>query len=116
MPATTNRCYPPGGAATTSTFVSPQGAQAAGLQSPANPPGIVSYAAGANGSVDAQFPDVTGLQALGWLCPDSLVGSGITANRLGASGCKGKFFLDTTLGAFIWSDGTIWRNAAGAAA
>jgi hypothetical protein len=97
-----------------STFVSPSGA--AQGANPGNPPGVVSYTAAANGSVDALFADATGLQALGWALPDSVVGSGVTANRLGAAGYKGKFFLDTTLNQFIWSDGAIWRKFDGTAA
>jgi hypothetical protein len=107
--ATTNRCYPPTGG-TTSTFVEPIAAAGG------NPPGIVSYTAAANAAVDANYQDVPGLQAFGWMCPDALVGSGNTASRPGASGYKGKFYADTTLAAFIWSDGLIWRTFAGAAA
>jgi hypothetical protein len=108
--ATTNRCYPPSGAGTTTTFDDPIAATGG------NPPGIVSYTASANASVDAPYSSVPGLQQAGWQCPDALVGSGTTANRPGASGYKGKFYADTTLAAFIWSDGAIWRTFAGAAA
>lgn len=109
--STTNRMYPPGGAATTTTFVSP-----VGNPTVVNPPGLVSYTAGANASVDAAYAGVSGLAADGWVQPENLVGSGATGARPSAVGYKFKFFLDTTLAAFIWSDGTIWRTAAGAAA
>jgi hypothetical protein len=106
MSSSTTRVYPPGGAATTVT-----------INSPVN--GLVGYAAGANGAVDAQLAgDADTLKALGWVQPDNLIGSGPTSGRPPAAGfgTKGKFFYDTTIPAFTWSDGVIWRNGAGAAA
>lgn len=106
MSTSTIRCYPPGGAATSTT-----------INSPVN--GIVGYTAGANGSVDAAIAgDADSLIAAGWIKPDGLIGSGTTALRPPAAGKdnKMKFYYDTTLSAFIWSDGAIWRTGAGAAA
>jgi hypothetical protein len=106
MSSSTVRVYPPGGAATSTT-----------INSPVN--GIVGYTAGSNGAVDAQLAgDADSLIAAGWVKPESLIGSGTTALRPPASGKdnKFKFYYDTTIPAFIWSDGTIWRNGAGAAA
>lgn len=109
MPTSTNRCYPPAGGAT-ATFSEPIAA------SGGNPPGIVSYTAANNAASDANYQDVPGLTALGWLCPESLVGSGTTANRPGAGANRGRFYADTTLAAFIFSDGAVWRTFAGAVA
>jgi len=105
MPSTTtNRVYPPGGAATSVTINSPNN-------------GIVGYSASSNGSADAMIDgDVDSLKALGWVQPEGLVGSGNTASRPPAASNKAKFYYDTTLSAFIWSDGSIWRTGAGAAA
>lgn len=106
MSTNTTRVFPPGGAATTVT-----------INSPVN--GLVGYSAGANGSVDAAIAgDADSLKAMGWTQPEALVGSGPTTQRIPAAGkgMAGKWFIDTTLGAAIWSDGSIWRTVAGAAA
>jgi len=103
MPSTsTTRCYPPGGAATSVT-----------INSPVN--GLVGYAALINAAADAQQVDAECLKALGWQAPAG-AGSGTTAQRPPAQVNKGQFYADTTLAAFIWSDGAIWRTFAGAAA
>lgn len=104
MSSNTIRCYPPGGVATAVT-----------INSPVN--GIIGYSATANSFVDAQVVDAPSLNsnANGFLTP-ALAGSGTTAGRPPAANWKGQFYVDTTLGVFIWSDGTIWRTVAGAAA
>lgn len=101
---TTTRAYPPGGAATTVSFDPPYGP-------------ITGASASANGSADVSNSDgsVTCVQALGWQIP-AAAGSGTTANRPPATNWKGQFYVDTTLSAFIWSDGAIWRTYAGAVA
>jgi hypothetical protein len=104
MSNTTTRCYPPGGAATTVTVDPPYGP-------------LTGASASANGSVDQSNADgsVDCLRALNWLVPAE-AGSGTTAQRPPATNWKLKFYVDTTLGAFIWSDGAIWRTVAGAVA
>jgi hypothetical protein len=100
----TIRCYPPAGAATSTTIDPPFGP-------------IVGWSASANGSADVTVGDgsADSLRVLGWLTP-ALAGSGTTAQRPAASSWKNQFYVDTTLSAIIWSDGSIWRTYAGAAA
>jgi hypothetical protein len=104
MSNTTTRAYPPNGAATITSYDPPYGP-------------INGATASANGSADVSNADgsVDCLRALGWQIP-ALAGSGPTTARPPASNWKLQFFVDTTLGAFIWSDGSIWRTVAGAVA
>lgn len=104
MSNTTIRAYPPGGAATTVSVDPPYGP-------------ITGASASANGSADTSVSDGSAdcLRALGWQLPAE-AGSGTTAQRPPATNWKGKFYVDTTLSAFIWSDGATWRTYAGAVA
>lgn len=52
-----------------------------------------------------------------WEALGKYLGSGTTANRPNAALIDlGAMYFDTTLGQPIWSDGTIWVDATGAAA
>lgn len=106
MSTNTERCYPPLGVATSTTVKSPINGGASGS---------VGYSAAVNAAVDVPFVDVKTLAGMGFQSPAG-AGSGTTALRPPASNNRLRFYADTTLGAFIWSDGAVWRTVAGALA